>query len=597
MQQPTRLISTPFAQEGDKTEIQNVTGEFDNSATYRLGFPPLTMQSIRLGGKPPKGTDFNGVLFDITENISFLCKGGRYQYNAGLSTLIGGYPEGSNLLLDDNVTEVVSTVAGNQNNPNTDMTGWILKPNRTTVEYVLDASGKTQQQINDMHLKSVEEFGVSFSSTFDQSVAMQAALDSGFNLFFPKSGTIYANNLVQSTHNQVLYGFGNVVIQKNGNGAILTSSANYPQLHNLKFRGGSSNTPEFAGDNLVFNGVNPKLINCGSMWAAGRALKATGNAVVIRGSQDIWQTSDTTATGYDIEIGTSGVCTLYHQLDGIYTSQKTGGILLVDTGSHSLKGGQIGKLNIKAGTKPSGVNGGMTMGCRILGDVNIEQSNTGFSNNQFSDITLTFAAGTSFCIVDASNNYSSGFASVNNGNGANNIVIRSTGTGADGFAYMTYGAGTTTRSLGMNFSDATRAWKFDGSVILPNNQSLKMLDNTGTERIIAILAANNNLTLGANTGGYTYIQGTNLGLNSASGTQVRVSDGFIAPFTDNAKTCGTPSLKWSKSYTIDAHFFPLGSLNPTVNGEMIFEKTSDTQLKIKVQGSDGVVRSATLTLA
>jgi len=148
MQQPTRLISTPFAQEGEKTEIQNVTGELDNSATYRLGFPPITMQSIRLGGKPPKGTDFNGVLFDITENISFLCKGGRYQYNAGLSTLIGGYPEGSNLLLDDNVTEVVSTVAGNQNNPNTDMTGWILKPNRTTAVNVADASGETQQQVN-----------------------------------------------------------------------------------------------------------------------------------------------------------------------------------------------------------------------------------------------------------------------------------------------------------------------------------------------------------------------------------------------------------------------------------------------------------------
>lgn len=148
MLQPTRLISTPFAQEGEKTEIQNVTGEFNNSATYRLGFPPLTMQSIRSGGKPPKGTDFNGVLFDITENISFLCKGGRYQYNAGLSTLIDGYPKGSNLLLDDNVTEVVSTVAGNKNNPNINMTGWILKPNKTTAVNVADASGETQQQVN-----------------------------------------------------------------------------------------------------------------------------------------------------------------------------------------------------------------------------------------------------------------------------------------------------------------------------------------------------------------------------------------------------------------------------------------------------------------
>ena len=41
MLQPTRLISTPFAQEGNKTEIQNVTGEFDNliipvGSSYKL---------------------------------------------------------------------------------------------------------------------------------------------------------------------------------------------------------------------------------------------------------------------------------------------------------------------------------------------------------------------------------------------------------------------------------------------------------------------------------------------------------------------------------------------------------------------------------
>ena len=150
MLQPTRLISTPFAQEGEKTEIQNVTGEFDNSATYRLGFPPITMQSIRSGGKPPKGTDFNGVLFDITENISFLCKGGRYQYNSGLSTLIGGYPEGSNLLLDDNVTEVVSTVNGNAVNPNSDMTGWAyssLTPSNNLSDVADKATARTNLEV------------------------------------------------------------------------------------------------------------------------------------------------------------------------------------------------------------------------------------------------------------------------------------------------------------------------------------------------------------------------------------------------------------------------------------------------------------------
>ena len=184
MLQPTRLISTPFAQEGEKTEIQNVTGEFDNSATYRLGFPPLTMQSIRLGGKPPKGTDFNGVLFDITENISFLCKGGRYQYNSGLSTLIDGYPEGSNLLLDDNVTEVVSTVAGNQNNPNIDMTGWILKPNKTTAVNVADASGETQQQINDsiaVKFLKASEIGLVNWSTEKQPPYTTQEYDQAYN--------------------------------------------------------------------------------------------------------------------------------------------------------------------------------------------------------------------------------------------------------------------------------------------------------------------------------------------------------------------------------------------------------------------------------
>lgn len=42
---------------------------------------------------------------------------------------------------------------------------------------------------------------------------------------------------------------------------------------------------------------------------------------------------------------------------------------------------------------------------------------------------------------------------------------------------------------------------------------------------------------------------------------------------------------------------PESTATPVVNGEMRFELTSNTSLKIKVKGSDGVVRSATLTLA
>lgn len=42
---------------------------------------------------------------------------------------------------------------------------------------------------------------------------------------------------------------------------------------------------------------------------------------------------------------------------------------------------------------------------------------------------------------------------------------------------------------------------------------------------------------------------------------------------------------------------PSASATPTNNGDVTFELTSDTSLKIKVRGSDGTVRSVTLTLA
>lgn len=42
---------------------------------------------------------------------------------------------------------------------------------------------------------------------------------------------------------------------------------------------------------------------------------------------------------------------------------------------------------------------------------------------------------------------------------------------------------------------------------------------------------------------------------------------------------------------------PQASVNPNGIGEMVFQLTSNTSLVVKVKGSDGTVRSATLTLA
>lgn len=113
-----KLITTPFAVNGQKNEITVNTPESDNSATYDVGFPPITSLPIASGGKPPKGADFNGLFYDITDNIAYLTLGNGYPFSAGLS-----YPLNARINRTDGV-RVRSTVANNTTNPNTSMTGW-----------------------------------------------------------------------------------------------------------------------------------------------------------------------------------------------------------------------------------------------------------------------------------------------------------------------------------------------------------------------------------------------------------------------------------------------------------------------------------------
>lgn len=82
---------------------------------------------------------------------------------------------------------------------------------------------------------------------------------------------------------------------------------------------------------------------------------------------------------------------------------------------------------------------------------------------------------------------------------------------------------------------------------------------------------------------------------------LRFSDinSYVAPQRkgDGVVALGLPDYKFSVVYSKQLVLQPPVSANPTNIGEMVFELTSDTQLKIKVRGSDGVVRSAILTLS
>ncbi len=158
---------------------------------------------------------------------------------------------------------------------------------------------------------------------------------------------------------------------------------------------------------------------------------------------------------------------------------------------------------------------------------------------------------------------------------------------------------------------------------------------TGTASI------NINGTVGAttpNTGAFTTLSSTgNTTLGDATSDLITANARFntdLVPSTDNARDLGTSALKWKQIYatTFTENGSPvvvqtdigtapneiplnqyLGNLaymssdqvvlNPAASavpsgiGDMVFQLTSDTSLVVKVKGSDGTIRSATLTLA
>ena len=124
----TKKLSTPFANDSTLRNDVPVNATSDQASKgiigYNNGWTTINKLPLENGGQPPYMEDINGVLFDITSNISDINKGLPQYYDDSFSTLLGGYPIGARLCLNDNSGFVVSTITNNQNNPNTNMSGW-----------------------------------------------------------------------------------------------------------------------------------------------------------------------------------------------------------------------------------------------------------------------------------------------------------------------------------------------------------------------------------------------------------------------------------------------------------------------------------------
>lgn len=416
----------------------------------------------------------------------------------------------------------------------------------TTDIFTQTGTGATPRSVNDKlrDTVSVKDFGAVGDGATNDTLAIQTAINTGKSVVFPQ-GSYLANNLTASTDFQRLVADGDVKIIKNANGPILTVTGSDVEINGVSFRGDAT-TPTFTGDNVVASGSHFRMINCGSRWAAGRAVKATGGHVQIIGTCDIYQTADATATGYDIEIGVSGTATLYHELIGIYSSQSTGGIKLIDTGSHTISGGQFGKLYIASGTSPAGVNGGKTMGARILGNVTVELSSSVFAGNQFAAVTITFAAGTSAHHLDDSNFFAS--ATVVNSGTNNSPIVKSIGTGSPGGIRLQYGAD----AANVVVRYAQNELYAEGSNLnLDNNKAVRIANTSGTYLNGLSLSGSNHWSVGNGDGaGFTNVLSGSGGVYAAvsSTTIAQFYSGGLRPQADDTFSLGTNSQRWSVVY-------------------------------------------------
>jgi hypothetical protein len=83
---------------------------------------------LAAGGVPPFGTDFNGVLNDITSAIRWGQAGGGYPFSSSFNTLIAGYPKGArvpNSTLDGFWLNTTDGNTANPENTTSALTGWV----------------------------------------------------------------------------------------------------------------------------------------------------------------------------------------------------------------------------------------------------------------------------------------------------------------------------------------------------------------------------------------------------------------------------------------------------------------------------------------
>ncbi|RTY28682.1 hypothetical protein [Morganella morganii] len=109
-----KLMPVPFGVSGPRTELLESSPAGDRKASYKDGFPPITMLLKSAGGLPPDGGNMNQILFELASGQRWSNAGAGYKFNATFSDVVGGYPKGAQLLSNDGTKVYVSTKDDNK---------------------------------------------------------------------------------------------------------------------------------------------------------------------------------------------------------------------------------------------------------------------------------------------------------------------------------------------------------------------------------------------------------------------------------------------------------------------------------------------------
>ena len=82
--------------------------------------------------------------------------------------------------------------------------------------------------------------------------------------------------------------------------------------------------------------------------------------------------------------------------------------------------------------------------------------------------------------------------------------------------------------------------------------------------------------------------------NTWTGTQITQ---LLKPSADSTYDLGQTATRWSVVYADELELRPSASRTPAAHGDLSIEATNNTTLTFKFKGSDGTVRSGTVTLS